>query len=51
MAIVVGHLLTVGENHRSVVTLVIIHRRTERAFVIGHYERAALLISLNAAAN
>ena len=26
-----GHLLTVGENHRSAITLVIIQRRTERA--------------------
>ena len=46
-----GHLLAVGENHRSVITLVIIHRGTERAFVIGRYESAAMLISLNEAAN
>ena len=39
-----GHLLTVGENHRSVIALVIIHRREERAFFICRYERAAMLI-------
>ena len=38
------HLLTVGENQRSVIALVIIHRREERAFFIGCYERAAMLI-------
>jgi len=39
-----GHLITVGENHRFVIALVIIHRRKEGTFGIGCYERAAMLI-------
>ena len=39
MAIVLGTFI-----YRSVITLVIIHRREERAFFIGCYERAAMLI-------
>lgn len=39
-----GHLLTVGENHGSVIALVIIHRHEERTFFIGSYERAAMFI-------
>ena len=39
MAIVLGTF-----SYRSVITLVIIHRREERALFIGCYERAAMLI-------
>ena len=37
-----GRLLTVGENHRSVIALVIIPRHEERAFFIGRCKMLAV---------
>ena len=45
MAIVLGTFTySWKKNHRSAIALVIIHRREERAFFIGCYGRAAMLI-------